>query len=257
MCRTASLGAKPSLSLSSAETRAQRMQKRADDAALAAAQAHTRCEEKKKQLQQLVLEIDAQQSSAVQEAFNSPSEVAKRIDSVQMKSCSSPIDRFAHQLELIQGTRQVVDKLEKRIEKLRGHCGRCGECITRCSCNCIDCWEVRAQKKQEVAVTLSRAAEAARQHCSSSRPHSVGAVQPPKDTTKARCARHHQSLQEAANLHQILTDSSVAAHSRPTTSPARLMRRAMAQPGHSRATSLPHKAGVSSNRRRFASNEDF
>jgi len=249
------------------------MQKRADDAALVAAQAHTRCEEKKKQLQQLVLEIDAQQSSAVQEAFNSPSEVAKRIDSVQMKSCSSPSERFAHQLDLIHGTRQVVGKLEKRIKMLQEHCGQCGECVTRCSCNCIDCWEVRAQKKQEMAQTLSLAAEAARKHCSGSQRRSVSAVKASSGAMTARAGRHRQSLQEAANLHQDFTDCDDVAAKSPKTAPARLMRRvvrpaspcaasakgelpAIKQSTHGytpRSTSL----GVSSNRRRFVSNEDF
>lgn len=255
---------------SESETRAQRMQQRADNAAVAAAHAHTRCEEKKRQVQQLVLEIDAQQSSAVQEACNSPAAVAKRIDSVQLKSCSSPSERFAHQLDLIHGTRQVVGKLEKRIKMLQEHCGQCGECVTRCSCNCIDCWEVRAQKKQEMAQTLSLAAEAARKHCSGSQRRSVSAVKASSDTMKARAGRHRQSLQEAANLHQDFTDcDDVAAK----TAPARLMRRvvrpaspcaastkgelpAIKQSTHGytpRSTSL----GVSSNRRRIVSNEDF
>lgn len=49
------------------KARAQRMQKRADDAALSAAQARARCEEKQEHLKHLVLEVDAQQSSAVDE----------------------------------------------------------------------------------------------------------------------------------------------------------------------------------------------
>lgn len=163
------------------KARAQRMQKRADDAALSAAQARARCEEKQEHLKHLVLEVDAQQSSAVDELCNSPSDLAKRVDLLQLKCCSSPSDRFAHQLDLIHGTHQVVEKLEKRIDSLQKQ---------------QNCWDVRVQKKQAKADTLRRAAEIADKQQHGYRASSVGAV------NLRASAKHLKALQEAANLHE-------------------------------------------------------
>lgn len=196
------------------KARAQRMQKRADDAALSAAQARARCEEKQEHLKHLVMEVDAQQSSAVEELCNSPSDLAKRVDLMQLKCCSSPSDRFAHQLDLLHGTHQVVEKLEKRIDSLQKHCGQCKQDFSSCTCNCIGCWDVRAEKKQAKADTLRRAAEIADKQQHGYRASSVGAV------NVRASARHLKALQEAANLHE---DSKLAS----TKAQPVLMRRTM------------------------------
>lgn len=254
------------------DARVQRMQKRADDASLCAAQAHARCEEKKVQLQHLVIEIDAQQSNGLEEAFNSLPEVSKRVDSLQLTSWSSPSQRFAHQLDLISGTRQVVDKLQQRIDNLQKHCGQCGEDLTGCSCNCIHCWEVRAKKKHEMAVTLGHAAEAlyhATEATSHPRGQSVGAMKASSPTKQIRSPNHLRALQEAASLLEVSPKG--ASVEAKTKSSCPLMRRATLPSSPSQAATQAGKPAMKlltrgyprsksclhSNHRRTALNNDF
>merc|ERR1719473_1889249 len=119
MCRLS----QPEVSMCQPDSQAlaKRMQVRADDAAQSAAQARVRCEEKKAQLHHLQMEMNAQLSSGNKEPCNSPSEVSKRIDSMYLKGCSSPNQRFAHQLDLTMGNHEVLEKLQGRIDKLQ-HC---------------------------------------------------------------------------------------------------------------------------------------
>lgn len=244
------------------KARTQRMQVRADKAAQAAAQARERCEEKKRQTQHLTLEIDALQSCTDQEASNSPIEVAKRVDKRQLNGCSSPCERFAHQLDLAHGSQQVLDKLEKRINSLQKHCGHCGQSLASCNCNCIHCWDVRAQKKQDVADTLRRAAEVAQKQMSDypgNRSSSVGAV------SMRSSAKHLRSLQEAAKLNVYEDSKCVSAEARPLSGCMTKRRMSSTQPCSPQVVAKaklplltrPRSSSCVSARRRFKSNEDF
>lgn len=190
---------------------------RADDAAQSAAHAKVRCEEKKAQLQQLKMEMNTQLSSAVDETCNAPLEVSKRIDSLYLKGCSSPKDRFSHQLDLIHGNQVVLDKLQKRIDSLVKCCRRNGEDSASSGCHCIQCWEMRAQRTQKMAETCEMAAEVARKQSGGYRAQSAGAVKAP------RAAKHLRSLRQAANLGEVTTEC-VPVQEIPSS--ARLLRRA-------------------------------
>jgi len=178
------------------EARVKRMQMRADDAAQSVSQAQVRCDEKKAQLQQLKMEMDAQLSNPSPEACNSPLEVSKRIDSLYLKGYSSPTQRFSHQLDLLNGNHAVLDKLQKRIDLLEKGCKNHGEDSASLDCNCIHCCQVRLQKKQKMAETLELAAEVARKQTCGYRGHSVSTV----EAGKTRAAKHLRSLQESAKL---------------------------------------------------------
>jgi len=239
------------------QARAHRMQMRADKADLSAAQARSCCEEKKEHLKHLLIELDTQQSDAVTEACNSPAEVSKRVDHVQLKGCSSPCERFAHQIDLFNGTRQVVDKLQKRIESLNKHHEKHSH---SCTCKCIDCCEERMRKKQEVADTLRRAAVVAqkqtggKQHgCRLS--SSLGAV-------KARpSTRHLQSLQDAQKLREDVSCAPVEAEPMRRTTPwcFKPSRDAAEAKLPSLTGTRPRSASCVSrpSRRQYTSNEDF
>jgi len=223
MCRVPI--SQPAIPVSSpdSQARAKRMQVRADNAAESAAQAQVRCQEKKAQLQQLKLEMDAQLSCENHEACQSPVavlEVSKRIDSLYLKGCSSPTERFAHQLDLTLGNHAVLDKLQKRIDSLeKGCCGHHGEDRT---CRCVRCWEVRAQREQKMAKVLGDAAEVARKQSDGYRGHSVGAV------TAPRAAKHLRSLQASAGLCEVSTEGATDKNRPSPVSPV-LMRRAKRQ----------------------------
>lgn len=219
MCRlTMSQPATPMCTPDS-QARAKRMQMRADNAAQSAAQAQVRVEEKKTQLQQLKMEMDAQLSCEIDEACHSPLEVSKRIDSLYLKGCSSPTQRFAHQLDLTLGNKAIVDKLQKRIDSLEKGCNHHGEDVISRTCNCVSCCEVRAQQKQKMAEVCGLVAEVARKQSGGYRGLSVGAVKVP------RAAKHLRLLQESAGLCELPTDSA-AGEDRPSSACPCLMRRA-------------------------------
>jgi len=244
---------------------------RADKAASSAALALARCEEKKGHLQQLELEICAQQSNAVNEACNAPAQVSKRIDSLQLRSCSSPTERFAHQLDLIYGTQQVVDKLQRRINCLQKHSAH-SDVSTCCGCNCIHCCELRAQQKQEMAQTLELAAKVAVKHCGGYRGHSVGAVKTQGDAKHPQSAKHLRALRESANLYDEDRTACASVKTRPVTASPVCLRQRMMQPSSSSQAQKaelaspelstgklrPRSASCAScTTRRRVSNEDF
>eukprot|EP00746_Dinoflagellata_sp_MGD_P068330 gnl/MRDRNA2_/MRDRNA2_28141_c0_seq1.p1 gnl/MRDRNA2_/MRDRNA2_28141_c0~~gnl/MRDRNA2_/MRDRNA2_28141_c0_seq1.p1 ORF type:complete len:278 (-),score=43.84 gnl/MRDRNA2_/MRDRNA2_28141_c0_seq1:280-1113(-) len=277
MCRVTM--SQPAMPVSSpdSQARAKRMQVRADNAAQSAAQARVRCEEKKAQLQQLKVEMDAQLSCENHEGCHSPAEVlevSKRIDSLYLKGCSSPTQRFAHQLDLTLGNHVVLDKLQKRIDSLEKGCRHHGEGMISRTCHCVQCCEARAQREQKMAEVLGLVAEVSRKQSGGYRGHSVGVV------TAPRAAKHLRSLQKSAGLCKASTESSVDKDG-PLPACAHLMRRARRQsaPSASKFTSDPGCLSASQripattpseicrprsascvleqNRRRRFSNEDF
>lgn len=127
----------------SAMVRAERLQTRADAAAMSAAAALKCCREQRERTEQLQLRMQSTAAAAFQTG----------------ETMDSPLDQALCQLDAFQVCEWQEQDLLKQLNTIQ-------RCRGTKSCKCIACWEERARTRKEAADTLKCVAEKAWEYAS-------------------------------------------------------------------------------------------